>query len=109
MPDESLPTQQPQPPEPPDIRPGITIDLDLGKLLQEAERPDLDGRLQGVASSCINAAGYNLKTNELIVEFKNGRIYTYLGVAVLVFDQLMAASSKGRFMNAEVIGQFSFR
>lgn len=108
MPDPTpLPVQQPQPEEP-QIRPGISVDLDLGKLLEEVERPDLDGRMQAVASSMIVAAGYNLKTGEMAVEFVSGRIYTYTGVPVDTFDGLMQAGSKGTFMRSAVIGQFSF-
>ena len=52
-----------------------------------------------VSSTSINRVGYDQKTRTLEVEFRNGRAYQYLGVPPQVYDQLMQADSKGRFIN----------
>lgn len=100
------PSQSPL--QPPAVRPGISLDLDLGRILQRIERPDLTGQMTGVASSMVASIGYNAATSELIVQFLSGRVYRYSGVPIDVYDGLMAAPSKGQFMRSEVIGSFSF-
>ena len=104
---DPLPVERPQPEQPP-IRPGISLDLDLGRLLQEAQRPDLDGTMKPVASSSLAAAGYNLKSGEMAVEFTDGRLYHYTGVPVETFDGLTSAASAGTYFNSAIRGQFSF-
>lgn len=51
-----------------------------------------------VASSNIATIGYDESTDTLEVEFLNGGIYQYFGVPVNIYDQLMQAGSKGRFL-----------
>lgn len=48
-----------------------------------------------VVSSNINAIGYDPDTNELRVEFSNGRAYRYPGVPADAYQALMAAESVG--------------
>lgn len=50
-----------------------------------------------VTSTCILAIGR--KNGRLLVEFANAEIYVYGYGSANLFDQLLAAPSKGRFIN----------
>jgi len=63
-------------------------------------------KLIPVESSMIQAVGYEPETRILEVVFNNGRTYCYEGVPYEVFEELMAADSKGRYMRAEIIGVY---
>ena len=56
-----------------------------------------------VESSMIHAAGYDDANEELEVVFNSGRIYRYKGVPREVYEELLAADSKGQYMRACVI------
>ena len=64
--------------------------------------------LNAVESSMIAAAGYEPDTKTLFVLFNSGVVYEYHDVPRDIYDQLMAAESKGRFMNDNVIDQYSY-
>lgn len=62
--------------------------------------------LTNVNSSNIDAIGYE---NELLViRFLTGSVYIYSGVPKEVFDALSAAESKGKFLNLEIKGKYSY-
>jgi hypothetical protein len=61
-----------------------------------------------VTSSTIRAIGYDADTAILEVEFNNGTIYQYSGVPQAEFDAIMASDSKGRYLNANIKGRYSF-
>lgn len=61
-----------------------------------------------VASSTIAAIGFDEASQTLEVEFNEGSIYQYYNVPSVVYDQLMAAPSKGQFLHYQVKGQFPF-
>ncbi|MBV9044052.1 MAG: KTSC domain-containing protein [Alphaproteobacteria bacterium] len=50
-------------------------------------------------SSSIEAAGYDLERRTLRIRFVGGSTYDYHGVPAMVLKQLLAAESKGRFVN----------
>jgi hypothetical protein len=60
-------------------------------------------------SSSIRAAGYDSATRTLRLRYAGGRTYDYLGVPPDVFDDFLAASSKGQFVNWNVKPHYSFR
>jgi len=62
-----------------------------------------------VSSTDLASVGYDVESSVLEVEFHKSGIYQYFGVAADVHDQLISASSKGRYFN-EVIkkGGYSF-
>ena len=60
-----------------------------------------------VESSMIHAAGYDEATKELEIIFNSGHIYRYRDVPQRVFDELLAAESKGQFMHANVLGVYA--
>jgi hypothetical protein len=61
-----------------------------------------------VASSNIASVGYDESSQTLEVEFLNGSIYQYYGVPQNVYDQLMQAGSKGRFLNTYIRNAYGY-
>lgn len=59
-----------------------------------------------VSSSTIRAIGYEAESTTLEVEFNSGAVYQYHGVPQDLFDGLMQAESKGRYLNAHVKGSY---
>ena len=56
-----------------------------------------------VESSSIELVGYDAETQELYVRFHNrGRTYAYEDVSRAQFEALLAAPSKGRYVNWEI-------
>ena len=55
-----------------------------------------------VSSTELASVGYDEATSVLEVEFQKGGIYQYFGVPVEVYEQLIAASSKGSYFNQVV-------
>lgn len=49
-----------------------------------------------------------MNTQTLEVEFFSGMIYQYYGVPEHLYDQLMQAGSKGRFLNAYIKNGFGY-
>lgn len=66
-------------------------------------------RLLPVESSSIDAVGYDPASKRLYVRFRSGYIYVYYEVAKSVFDDLLTADSKGRFLNQEIRGAYAYR
>lgn len=61
-----------------------------------------------VESSNIAAIGYTENNETLEVEFKNGGVYQYFDVPKWVHAELMAAESKGQYLNRQVKGTYKF-
>ena len=61
-----------------------------------------------VASSNIASIGYDETTQTLEVEFFNGTIYQYYNVPPNMNEQLMQASSKGRFLNTYIKNAYPY-
>ena len=55
-----------------------------------------------VRSSNLKSVGYNPSNSILEVEFHSGRIYHYLKVPFEIYDALMNAPSKGRYLNRNI-------
>lgn len=60
-----------------------------------------------VKSSNIHSVGYDSTHKVLQVEFLNGSIYQYYNVPENVYNELMQASSKGKYFNSKV--SFSYK
>lgn len=62
-----------------------------------------------VTSSNIEAIGYDPDTMELHVRFlKSGETYIYYGLESWVFEEFMHADSKGRYLNTQIKGRYSY-
>ena len=63
-----------------------------------------------VESSSIELVGYDEEAQELYVQFHNrGRTYAYADVSPAQFDALLAAPSKGRYLNYEIKPYHEYR
>jgi hypothetical protein len=72
--------------------------------MQEGKMIDL----KAVDSSMIAAAGYDAATSTLVVLFNTGRAYEYYGVPPETYEALLAADSKGQYMNANIINVYPY-
>lgn len=61
-----------------------------------------------VASSNIAAIGYDESTDTLEVEFLGGAVYHYFGVPLNIYEQLMQAGSKGRFLHTYIRNAYAY-
>ena len=62
-----------------------------------------------VASSNVASIGYDEEAQTLEVEFLNGSVYQYYNVPNNMHDEIMRASSKGRFLNTYIKNAYPFR
>jgi KTSC domain len=77
----------------------------IARLLDDADitRRSKLPRMASVDSSSIELVGYDEDERELYVRFHNrGRTYAYEDVSQTEFDALVAAPSKGRYLNWEI-------
>lgn len=61
-----------------------------------------------VKSSNIHSIGYDRGTNILQVEFLNGSVYQYWNVPEFVYQELMQASSKGKYFNSKIAFSYKY-
>ena len=59
-------------------------------------------------SSSLASVKYDAASETLEVEFQTGRAYQYLQVPRSVYEALLAAPSKGRFLVSEIRARFPF-
>ncbi|MEA5571074.1 KTSC domain-containing protein [Calothrix sp. UHCC 0171] len=65
--------------------------------------------LQQVESSMVRAVGYDETSETLEVVFSSGKIYKYFPVPKKIYEQLLAADSKGSYMKDAVIDCYQYR
>lgn len=61
-----------------------------------------------VQSRMIASVGYVPEAEELEIEFRSGEVYRYTEVTAEQYETLLAAPSKGRYLQAEIIGKHRF-
>jgi len=61
-----------------------------------------------VASTNISSIGYDEGTQTLEVEFHSRSIYQYYNVPPNLFEELLKAGSKGRFLNTYIKNAYPF-
>lgn len=61
-----------------------------------------------VESSNLDAIAYDEKSKELFVRFSNSSVYKYKEVPMPVYEQLLAAESKGRSLNTLVKAKYAY-
>ncbi len=60
-----------------------------------------------VESSNIISVGYDETTSSLYVNYQSGT-YKYDGVDKSVYESFLTSTSKGRFMNENIKGQYNY-
>jgi hypothetical protein len=61
-----------------------------------------------VASSNVASVGYDETSETLEVEFLNGSVYQYFNVGNELYLQLLAAPSKGSFLNSYIRNSYPY-
>lgn len=61
-----------------------------------------------VASSNVASIGYDEPTETLEVEFLNGTVYQYFNVGADLYQQILAAPSKGQFLNTYIRNAYPY-
>lgn len=61
-----------------------------------------------VSSTTVASIGYDEPTQTLEVEFTNGSVYQYYNVPLNIYDELMAAGSKGQFLNTYIRNAYPY-
>jgi hypothetical protein len=61
-----------------------------------------------VVSSLLSSIGYSIEAT-LELEFRSGAIYRYFAVPQAVFQDLIAAESKGAYFNRHVRNRFRYQ
>lgn len=62
-----------------------------------------------VASSAIEAVGYDSDDRTLEIEFRHGGVYEYFDVPEEVYRDLLTARSRGRYFHEHVRGKYEYR
>ncbi len=65
-------------------------------------------QLDPVESSMLAAIGYDENLQALVVLYNSGKAYQYRQVPVEIFQGLLAARSKGRYMLDHVIDHYPY-
>ena len=61
-----------------------------------------------VVSSLLSSIGYSIEAT-LELEFRSGAIYRYFAVPQAIFQDLIAAESKGAYFNRHVRNRFRYQ
>lgn len=61
-----------------------------------------------VSSTNIVSVGYDDATETLEVEFMNGTVYQYFNVGSDLYQQFLAAPSKGQFLNTYIRSAYPY-
>lgn len=69
----------------------------------------MTGRRVFVESTSLETVMFSAHHNVLELEFRNGLVYEYFGVPLALYQQLIAAPSKGALVNRFVRGRFPHR
>jgi len=59
-------------------------------------------------SSNLDAAEYEPETRQLAIRFKSGAVYTYSDVDEATYNELLTASSAGRYFSDKIRDVFSW-
>lgn len=65
-------------------------------------------RRTAVPSSAVKSVGYDEKTRELEIEYRNGT-YRYYPVPKQLFEEMMRSDSIGEFVEQRIKGRFIYR
>lgn len=65
-------------------------------------------RLKAVESEMLVAVGYDQKAHSLLAVFRTGETYRYKNVPSFVYELLMSADSKGKFMHKYILNRYDY-
>ena len=61
-----------------------------------------------VDSSNISSIGFDENSNTLEVEFHSGAVYQYFDVPLIIYQVMMEADSKGKYLAQHIKGNYRF-
>lgn len=61
-----------------------------------------------VESGLFSAAAYRSSGRQLYLRFQDGKIYRFFDCPVIVYDEFMAAASRGRYFSQQIRNRFRF-
>jgi hypothetical protein len=64
------------------------------------------GQWQRVTSSNLSRCRWDPETEQLQIQFQNGKTYSYDGVPASIYNGLLEAESPGRFFNQNIKGVY---
>ncbi|MDD5005055.1 MAG: KTSC domain-containing protein [Candidatus Omnitrophica bacterium] len=64
--------------------------------------------MKPVASSNIQAVGYDESTETMRVQFNNSSVYEYHNIPLIVYNDFMQASSLGAYLNRNIRNNYSY-
>jgi hypothetical protein len=67
---------------------------------------DSDVLRQVVSSEIIHSVGYDAASSTLEIQFRNGWVYEYEGVPQVVYRELMAAASHGKYLKRNIVDKY---
>jgi uncharacterized protein len=73
---------------------------------QPLQKEQMDMERNPVSSSMVLSVGYDETSQTLEVEFNTNLVYQYYNVPTIVYEQMMAAESIGKFINGQVKPNF---
>jgi len=59
-------------------------------------------------SSNVKAYGYDIKKKQLFIEFRGGDKYQYFDVPLSIYESLLAADSKGKYVNENIAHNYKY-
>ena len=65
-------------------------------------------KLKPVDSEMLVAAGYDEKSHSFVAVFRTGETYRYKNVPSFVYERLLNADSKGKFMHKYILGRYDY-
>lgn len=90
------------------VQPDEMNPQDEGDVLPEKKINTLGSFRVPVSSSNIASLGYGEEAEVLEVHFLTGETYQYEGVPKEVYEEFLAAPSKGKFFHASVREEYTF-
>lgn len=64
--------------------------------------------MKPVASSNIQAVGYDESTETMRLQFANGSVYEYHNIPSIVYNDFMQASSLGAYLNRNIRNNYPY-
>jgi hypothetical protein len=69
----------------------------------------LEKTFSKIQSRSVKAIKYNPDTRELDIQFNTGKWYRYKGVAVAVWEAMLASTEIGTFVSQHIKGQYMYK
>jgi hypothetical protein len=61
-----------------------------------------------VESSALTSVGFDAAASTLEIKFSSGQVYRYFGVPPAVYEELMAAGSRGSYFSEQIRNRYRF-